>query len=699
MRVFRVFMASSFELYNERVSFANFLTGVNNMYDSANISFLLDKWEYLSSDWVPGDKQEQYNAVLRKSDLCLVLLWKKIGPFTQREFDAAVEERKREPKTKRLYVHFKQIEDRSCIEPKELEALDSFAESTYGQYGNWGVPFKNDESFHLRVLQDIIIYLQETGVAAAPLTSIGGKIDVGGNATINLQNVAFVSNNDEYKLICSNIQTTEALLACLSPDDERYQQYAPQLYAWKKKKEEMENHLLETSLVISRMSYEKCSERLKRAIQLFESGDSRGAMALLDEEDTASDVRSNLRLVKTGKEMELKGREGLQVNLKEYLLLIQLLLGEMSKDWKERIKRLFVSCFSIGEENLKKDQYVDLLTRCGSFYSYIGEHEEALRYREMALNKALSLYGEQHHEVAKAYNNLGVTCNALGKYSEAFRYGNLNLEICLSLYGENNPSVATAYNNLGTTFYDLEIWDTALKYQQKALDVFLSVYEERTPEVADVLNNIGCTLEEMGEYEKALEYEMKSLGIKLSIYGEQNAEVAALYSNIGCCLGHLKENDKALENELKALGIYKSLFGDNHPDVANTLNSIGCTFDDMDMDEKALVFKQKALNINLSLTGERSADVATLYNNIACSYENKGDYDKALELKLKAANILTSLFGEESILVAKIYNSLSITYAYLKQADIGMEYFEKSKHIRATLLEKIVKNDKSSPSN
>ena len=162
--------------------------------------------------------------------------------------------------------------------------MNDFKDHFYERCQNWPTEIHNNDEFKLSVLQNLIIYLNEGGAGISPFSATEGIIDIGGKTSINLQNVPFVGNNEEYHLLCENIDMLEDKLKTLKQEDIEYSKCVDRLLQQKKKRDDMENGLLKTALTISKLKTTRCSERLKHAIELFEKGDSQGAEAILDAE-------------------------------------------------------------------------------------------------------------------------------------------------------------------------------------------------------------------------------------------------------------------------------------------------------------------------------------------------------------------------------------------------------------------------------
>ena len=83
--------------------------------------------------------------------------------------------------------------------------------------------------------------------------------------------------------------------------------------------------------------------------------------------------------------------------------------------------------------------------------------------------------------------------------------------------GEEHPDIATAYDNIGEVYKDLGDYKMAQVYQEKALRIRLCVFGENHPGVARSYRNVGYQYSLLGDHVRALEYYSKALEIARSI--------------------------------------------------------------------------------------------------------------------------------------------------------------------------------------
>lgn len=680
MKTINVFLASSEELKQERLELADLVEHLNHILMKHDIQVHLVKWEYLDSSMGIAHKQEEYNKALRECDICIVIYWNVFGQYTKQELDTAYNELIAGRNPHKIYVYFK---DSSNASQELLEFRDSFPK----QYGHFYCPFDNIDTLELNFLLQFMDY-QSKELAQSLIEVRDSKVLLGGKEAVNLNNVPFAGNNEEYQQLLKTIERTRKYLSKLELNDPEYSETAQELQELLKKQQQMEHNLFETAILITRLSNQQCSERLERATQLFLSGDNKGANAILNEEQIEKDVEHNFQLVKLGEE----GRKGLEININEYKLKIQTIENGFAKGWMEQVtqlrKRILEICQSLyGEQSAQTaEAYLDYANAlaiqahykealsyaeqalkidleilgekhpdtatcyndAGLIYIYLGEHQKALEYLEKALQIDLEVLGEKHQGTAVSYSNVGNEYGELGDRQKALKYFEKALQIDLEIFGEKHRDTAISFNNVGSEYGDLGDHQKALEYLEKALQIHIELGEDKHPKTAYCYNNIGLEYEALGDHQKALEYLEKALQTRLDMFGDKHPDTAQSYNNVGCEYGKLGDHQKALEYFEKALRIYLEIFGDNYPEVARSYNNIGGIHYELGDYQKALEYYEKALQIHFEVFGDRHPKTATLYDNIGASYRKLGNLRKGLKYNIKAFIICFQLWRRET---------------------------------------------------
>ena len=552
MRTIKIFLASSEELTEERATIADLVDNLNFKLRMQDVFIQLVKWEYLDSSMGPVHKQEEYNRELRDCELCMVLYWTRFGMYTKAELDTAYHELCAGRNPKKLYVYFKDSDE---ISPE----LKAFREGFPSEYGHFYCHFLNVDTlkadFLLQFMEYLNVYLKDKEV----ITINDSQVTVNGKVFVNLQNVPFAGNNEEYNLLLKTIKKTKKLLAVTETDDPEYAEYATELVELEEKRAQMESSLWETAMMVTKLSTTHCSERLARAMDLFNHGDNKGALVILDEMEIEKDIQHNLRLIALGEE----GKKGIRTNIDELLLKIKTLQNDASEGWMEKACELYGKCVDLARKNMDKGDFAEFLSDYGDFLmgqriydgvedvyleslSVINELQDRDDYINMVLwNQAqLSEYYIASREFKKAEGIINDTLK--------------NFE------GKNDPYLmADALDHLGYLYIEQQEYDSAEKVLKQAIDLL-------GPEVDDD----GRYVLLMTRYHRALLYHrrgdylleekeaQKALQLHQSLPIQESESfddiLMALYELLGNCydsMGRLEESESMF---LKGLDVLRA---------------------------------------------------------------------------------------------------------------------------------------------
>lgn len=660
MKIIKIFIASSDELTEERRALADMVGQLNYSLNKIGLNILLVKWEYLDASMGPLHKQEEYNRELKECEICMVLYWTKFGMYTKAELDTAYNELIAGRNPHKLYVYFKDTEQPLTPELKEFQ--DSFP----SLYGHFYCVFKNDDALKSHFLLQFIDYqnTQQKNSMSGLVEVKDAKVLVAGREYVDLNNVDFLGNNEEYHLLLHSIKKTKKLLAVTEVTDPEYSEYAQELQTLIEKRQKMEESLWQTALTITRLSNEASSERLQHAIELFNKGDNRGANAILDEATIDRDINRNLQNIEFGK-------AGLKNNIAELKLKIDILRNNLSDGWRDETEKIHKKIISLTEQvyGNYSEEHTEALSEAGSFYSDLGKYNEALSFFEKALEISLKIFSEEHPDIATIYNNMGLVYDSLGDYTKALEVHNKSLKIRLKIFGEEHSDVATSYNNIGLTYEAQHQYAKALIFLEKSLNIQLKVLGEIHPNVAIAYNNCGTIYYNQGLFFKALNFYEKALKVQLSIFGEEHRDAATSYNNIGAIYFYFGDYVKTIEFYEKSLTILLKIYGMRHPDTATINNNIGYVYDSQGDYAKALEFYEKSLSIRLEIFGEEHPDVATSYSNIGNMYYFQEYYEKALEYYEKVLNINSKLLNNNHHDVIIIKESIEIVKRKVNKSD------------------------------
>jgi TPR repeat protein len=181
MKTYPIFLASSLELKPEREKFEIFIGRQNKRLVKKNVLLQLDIWEDMGAELNKSRKQDDYNQVLHKAEIVLVLFWTKMGKYTLEEFDLAYR-RFLDSETGRplLYVYEKTVAPPREPEHWEKESKREFknrlltekSEQFHSTFDHYAVL----ESHFLQTLHDLFQNNHLTFGKRAKLQSLKGPL-------------------------------------------------------------------------------------------------------------------------------------------------------------------------------------------------------------------------------------------------------------------------------------------------------------------------------------------------------------------------------------------------------------------------------------------------------------------------------------------------------------------------------------------
>ena len=628
----RIFLSIDKTLEQERLELTDLVENLNHSLERRNANILMLAWDNSTND------SKDFKKEISKTDLCLNLYYTYFNNTTQAELESAYQALCEGKNPKKIYVYFK---DGDTIPEKLQEFRDSFPT----KYGHFYCSFSNIDTLKADFLLQFMEYQSKNLCDSKMLEVNNGKVTLDGKEYVDLKNVPFAGNNEEYNLLLKSIKKTKKLLAITDEDDEEYADYAAELQELKEKLSKMENSLWDTALMITRLSTTKCSERLKRAMDLFTAGDNKGAQAVLNEEEIERDVEYNLHLIQLGEE----GKKGLKINIEEYKLKIKTLENEMAEGWLHKQCKL-----------------------C-----------------ERVIELSSSLYGENSLEAAQAMMDATQSVYLLEDYKTLYKYIEKALAIRLEILGENHLDTAQCFNDLGVVSGKLGDNEKYLEYTKKGLEIRLALNAPGEI-LAESYNTTGVAMSHFGDNESFLEYQLKGLELRKATIGEQNIDTANSYSQVGITYAAIENFEKYLEYSQMALEILQKIAGEKHPDTGLFHNNLGDAYMCLEKYPEAIEHLQTALNIDLKTKRKMSYGTLVTYENLSVAYELSGDYEKALKYQIDAVHISDKVNKDTHPKHLEVYERAGKLLAKYEDLENALNYLYHALKLRF----KIAKEDK-----
>ena len=674
-KTFKIFLASSNELKDDRIEFGNFIRKLDKIYRNRGI--IIDVFEWEDYDAADNDcrKQDEYNDEIRKSNMFLALFYKKAGNYTIEEYEVAISEyhKKKSPK---VYIYCKTIHEGEKETPELTKFKNRLNEKNNERFWN---NYSNNSELQLHFIQQFL--LVENSLIELELE--GDKIILDGLYIAELANLPFAAGNKNYIKMKEELdELPEEIelahhLVDKYPNDEKMlrnlQKKQKRFNVLKKEFKILQNALFETSQRIAIMCREQLNDKLLRATEAFERGSLERTNALLDEIVKEADSHF----------MDLSHyRSIIHQDIYAYLLKAKTIMADVSiliDERKKQIKEIYVKADNFAKDSaLPIINYVELLEDYALFLSNNSLYIEAERIYLRLITLSTDFYGEIHPKTATFYDNTGGVYYNIGDYAKALNFYVKALAIRVQVLSPEHPDIAISYDNIGGIYHKLGNFLKALEYYEKASAFFINNLGLEHSYTAISFNNVGGLYYSLGNYPKALKYLEKALIIRQQTLGFEHPDTATTLNNIGGYYYSQGNYLKALEYLEKALVIREQVLGFEHLDTATSYNNIGLVFYSQNNYIKALKYYGKALNIYLSLFGVYHSDTARLLNNIGLVYQIQQDFPKALDCYRKAMDIRKQVLGLEHPDTAMSFNNIGGIYYNYGYYTKAMDYYRKA---------------------
>ena len=478
-KTINVFLASPGELKNERKSFRSFVSEIDETFQRMGRPLKTRMWEGLDASYKGHSEQDEYDRLIRASQMFLALFHTVGGEFTIHEFNVALEKFNQTKQTPKIYVYKKALQKGEQIDT-ELEDFQKRLE----EMGLYWTTYSTQDSLHLHFLQQLLI-VYANGLSNLKVED--GTVKLWDMDVAKMSNLPFAADNKDYNQLKEELEKLPNEIEKARkrtekyPDDEDLRdELQEKLNLYNNKKEEfarLQQTLFDTSQRIATMQRENLSDKLRRATEAFESGNLAGANALLNEIAIDAEThKANLE----------QNRELVHQDIEAFLLQAKTKMAEVNTPIEDRIEEvhgIYVKADQWAKDSALPDDKLDgLLNDYSSFLYDYGKYKEAepIYLRLVSLREAT--LGNGHPSTATSYNDIGGIYNDQGDYTKALEYYFKALRIYEKVLGLEHHFTATSYNNIGGVYYSQGNYSKALEYFFKDLAISEKVLGKEHPQ-------------------------------------------------------------------------------------------------------------------------------------------------------------------------------------------------------------------------
>ena len=669
MKNITVFLASSDELKNDRNSFHSLVASLDEIFEPRGYRIRCRRWEDFSAFCTGSRTQDDYNRIVRASEICICMFHRKAGEYTIEEFNQALDEYVKSQSHPKTFVYI-----RALIEGEmEDEALKRFKEDLFDRVGHYWCNYATDDAMKLHFVMQLERIIPSVSGNASVTEGNHFKIENGvvslyGHKIAELDNLSFAAENPEYLSLKESIARLNTEIARLRATgvaelQPMIDEKQAELYKKRESLNRLESRLFDLALSINKLigSGTPVSERKRLAIEMFERGNSKGVVEILNEKDIAADAAQARKEIEQGKLLVDSGRSLIEAGLQktrslaeEYVLRAKALMTDYAEPRRfELACHAYEQGIELTRANLSEEELAKSLFEYGHFLQTNKRYDLAeVRYREnLDICQRLAAISPYAYEpdLAGTQNNLGVLYNNTQRYKESEKMYLSALKICQRLTAANpqvyEPDLAMTQNNLGLLYSDIRRYEESEEMHLSAVEIYQrltivnpQVYE---PDLAMAQSNLGTLYKDTRRYEDSEKLCLSAMEIRRRLAAANpqvyEPDLAMTQYNLGCLYSDTQRYEDSEKMYLSAMEIRRRLAVANpqvyEPDLADTQYNLGCLYYNIQRYEDSEEMYLSALEVYQRLTAVNpqvyEPYLVRACNNLSFLFLAQGNFEEA----------------------------------------------------------------------
>ena len=715
MKNITVFLASSDELKNDRNSFHSLVASLDEIFEPRGYRIRCRRWEDFSAFCTGTRTQDDYNRIVRASDICICMFHRKAGEYTIEEFNQALDEYVKNQSHPKTFVYI-----RALIEGEmEDEALKRFKEDLFDRVGHYWCNYATDDAMKLHFVMQLERIIPSVSGNASVTEGNHFKIENGvvslyGHKIAELDNLSFAAENPEYLSLKESIARLNTEIARLRATgvaelQPMIDEKQAELYKKRESLNRLESQLFDLALSINKLigSGTPVSERKRLAIEMFERGNSKGVVEILNEKDIAADAAQARKEIEQGKLLVDSGRSLIEAGLQktrslaeEYVLRVKALMTDYAEPRRfELACHAYEQGIELVRANLSEEELAKSLFEYGCFLQANKRYDLAeVRYREnLDIYQRLAAISPQVYEpdLAMVQNNLGTLYEDTRRYGESEEMFLSVMEIRRRLVAANpqvyEPDLAGIQNNLGILYKDTQRYEDSEKMYLSAMEIYRrlvaanpQVYE---PDLAGIQNNLGTLYKDTRRYEDSEKLCLSAMEIRRRLAAANpqvyEPDLAMTQYNLGCLYSDTQRYEDSEKMYLSAMEIRRRLAVANpqvyEPDLADTQYNLGCLYYNIQRYEESEEMYLSALEVYQRLTAVNpqvyEPYLVRACNNLSFLFLAQGNFEEAERYAREGAKYDST----HHTIYTNLAASLLLQGRYAEAEEIYLRYKEELK--------------------
>ena len=715
MKNITVFLASSDELKNDRNSFHSLVASLDEIFEPRGYRIRCRRWEDFSAFCTGTRTQDDYNRIVRASDICICMFHRKAGEYTIEEFNQALDEYVKNQSHPKTFVYI-----RALIEGEmEDEALKRFKEDLFDRVGHYWCNYATDDAMKLHFVMQLERIIPSVSGNASVTEGNHFKIENGvvslyGHKIAELDNLSFAAENPEYLSLKESIARLNTEIARLRATgvaelQPMIDEKQAELYKKRESLNRLECQLFDLALSINKLigSGTPVSERKRLAIEMFERGNSKGVVEILNEKDIAADAAQACKEIEQGKLLVDSGRSLIEAGLQktrslaeEYVLRARALMTDYAEPRRfELACHAYEQGIELVRANLSEEELAKSLFEYGCFLQANKRYDLAeVRYREnLDIYQRLAAISPQVYEpdLAMVQNNLGTLYEDTRRYGESEEMFLSVMEIRRRLVAANpqvyEPDLAGIQNNLGILYKDTQRYEDSEKMYLSAMEIYRrlaavnpQVYE---PDLAMAQSNLGTLYKDTRRYEDSEKLCLSAMEIRRRLAAANpqvyEPDLAMTQYNLGCLYSDTQRYEDSEKMYLSAMEIRRRLAVANpqvyEPDLADTQYNLGCLYYNIQRYEESEEMYLSALEVYQRLTAVNpqvyEPYLVRACNNLSFLFLAQGNFEEAERYAREGAKYDST----HHTIYTNLAASLLLQGRYAEAEEIYLRYKEELK--------------------
>lgn len=308
-------------------------------------------------------------------------------------------------------------------------------------------------------------------------------------------------------------------------------------------------------------------------------------------------------------------------------------------------------------------------------YKENGEYDKA----EECYRKQIAIIEQQgdanlRHNLADAYDDLGVCLYLLESNNEAIETFERALEICGNSEDEIQL-IPAIHNHLAQVFRAVNEFEKAEFHYKECVKRLENIASIPTEIIVNHLMDIGVMLAKQKKYDECIEVTERAL----SITSEDNLILLrSIHSNLAYLYKEKGEFEKAEEHYRERIAIIKRQGDETTPrDLADAYDDLGVCLFLLDKNGEAIEMLELALDILKKSKGEDQL-IAAIHNHLAQVFRENEDFGKAEFHYKENIKYLKNLEGVSNDVIADILTKVGLMLVHQERYDEAIDVTERA---------------------